>query len=210
MSQESGPVDFSFWPGTFLWRFVFACTGVGLLSCSTLHVHAQVPAVTNFQPHVEGLLMKASYHKGSSFALRKGSLLPRNLVNGTGSLEALIRQKVAQNPGAFLAAGSPLELEIVEFELVSKERWLSARSSARLRAIVRRGTNAPREFFFEETIDSHVTDTVTLLSTVSLVGWLWYAPYLGFRGTIVDQLDYLGRRAIGALLLALAGSQASP
>ncbi|WP_243394664.1 hypothetical protein [Leptospira adleri] len=135
------------------------------------------------------------------FATRDPSLFflaPRNLENEYGSIKTLIMRELDRNRSEY-KTDQNLKIIVKNFELKTDDRcFRGSTTSVRLEIELKRAEKDETvlDFRFEDSIDSNVTDCNFTLSTATVVGWLIYLPYLGFRGNREDQLNQLGRIAL--------------
>ncbi|MBM9575969.1 hypothetical protein JWG45_02275 [Leptospira sp. 201903070] len=138
---------------------------------------------------------------GSAFATRDPSLFflsPRKLENEYGSVKTLILRELDRNRNEY-KVDKNYKILIKNFELKTDDRcFFGNLTEVKLEIEVTRIEKEEKilDFHFEDSIDSNVTDCHFTLATATLVGWLIYMPYLGFRGNREDQLNQLGRIAL--------------
>jgi hypothetical protein len=120
-----------------------------------------------------------------------------NLQNEYGSLPYLIRKELSIRPDNFpnlLKEGG--KIEIKEFVLDSTDRCWTNLVSVKMNVNVQIGRRPQETFFYQDQIESHVTDCFLLGSSIPILPLILYIPYAGFRGNREDQLNQLGRNAI--------------
>lgn len=125
----------------------------------------------------------------------------RELENSYGDLVYVLKNEVEKNPKRYsrLYSGEPIRIEILAFDLETDDSCLSNQTKVYMKAkITIRGST--REFKYNDSIDSHVTDCFLVGSSLTLVPLLAYTPYVGYRGNREDQLNQLGRNALRAFL----------
>ncbi|WP_246057556.1 hypothetical protein [Leptospira gomenensis] len=124
-------------------------------------------------------------------------LAPNRLENEYGSVKTLIERELDRNREEY-KTDKKIEIRILDFELKTTDRCIESVSSVRLNveAIDSESKQKIFDFRHEDNIESNVTDCYFTLATGTVLGWLVYMPYLGFRGTREDQLNFLGRAAL--------------
>ncbi|RHX84610.1 hypothetical protein DLM78_16990 [Leptospira stimsonii] len=135
------------------------------------------------------------------FATRKPSLFfaaTTKLKNEYGSIKTLIQRELDRNREDY-KTDQNFRILIQNFELKTIDRcFYGSTTSVKLEIDVNNTSKDANvlHFRFEDSIESNVTDCNFTLSTATIVGWLIYLPYLGFRGNREDQLNQLGRIAL--------------
>ncbi|AVV50995.1 hypothetical protein [Leptospira santarosai] len=139
--------------------------------------------------------------KNETFAIRKPSLFflaPEKLENEYGSVGAVISRELDQNRNDY-KTDQKYKIHIKNFELKTIDRcFFGSKTEVKLNIEVVNPVNKKNvlDFQYEDSIDSNVTDCHFTLATVTVLGWLVYLPYLGFRGNREDQLNQLGKTAL--------------
>ncbi|RHX90143.1 hypothetical protein [Leptospira stimsonii] len=158
--------------------------------------HFEIP---NLNPHFE--VIESPETSRFLFATRDPSLFflaPRKLENEYGSVKTLIQRELDRNRDDY-KTDRRFKIHIKNFELKTIDRcFYGSTTSVKLEIDVNRVEKDEKnlDFRFEDSIDSNVTDCNFALATGTIVGWLIYMPYLGFRGNREDQLNQLGRIAL--------------
>ncbi|TGM07092.1 hypothetical protein EHQ76_05385 [Leptospira barantonii] len=156
-------------------------------------------AVPNSNPHFE--IEESLELKYGPFANRIPSLFvlsPRRLNNEYGSVGTMIARELDRNRNDY-KTNQKYTIFINSFELKTEDFCFGGNNtSVKLDIDV---LNLEKKenllnFHFEDSIESNVTDCNFVLATGTIVGWLIYMPYLGFRGNREDQLNQLGRTAL--------------
>ena len=122
-----------------------------------------------------------------------------NLPGNTKQLLAYELKRNQQKYNLLPRKGQKLLLQINEFQLQAVDHCSKNISSVKLhiQTFIVGETQPLLDFTFEDHIDSLTSDCYTLASSLPLfLGWIWYMPYLGFRGDREDQLNTLGRLAL--------------
>ncbi|EKS07703.1 hypothetical protein QMM42_02025 [Leptospira santarosai] len=139
--------------------------------------------------------------KNETFAIRKPSLFflaPEKLENEYGSVGTVIARELDQNRNDY-KTDQKYKIHIKNFELKTIDRcFFGSKTEVKLNIEVVNPVNKKNvlDFQYEDSIDSNVTDCHFTLATVTVLGWLVYLPYLGFRGNREDQLNQLGKTAL--------------
>ncbi|AOP36063.1 hypothetical protein A0128_12545 [Leptospira tipperaryensis] len=156
-------------------------------------------AVPNIHPSFE--VIESPETTRYLFAIRDPSLFflaPRKLENEYGSVKTLIQRELDRNRDEY-KTDRRFKIHIKNFELKTEDHcFFGSTTSVKLEIDVNRVEKEEKilDFRFEDSIDSNVTDCNFALATGTIVGWLIYMPYLGFRGNREDQLNQLGRIAL--------------
>ncbi|MBM9501377.1 hypothetical protein JWG44_14060 [Leptospira sp. 201903071] len=195
--------------------FLFLFTFTFFISCISIRVYipqkgtdvfdiGNVDTIPHFavpreNPNFE--VIESQETNGSAFATRDPSLFflaPRKLENEYGSVKTLILRELDRNRKDY-KVDQKYKILIKNFELKTNDRcFFGSMTAVNLEIDVIRSAREEKilEFHFEDSIDSNVTDCNFTLATATIVGWLIYMPYLGFRGNREDQLNQLGRIAL--------------
>lgn len=122
--------------------------------------------------------------------------------NLQGRLEVLIDKELQRNAEkyrSFLIGNEELIIDIDHFLLKSSDYCSNNISQVELKIQTSRTGQPDNNFSFHyhDEIDSLTGDCYTIAVSLPLfLGWVWYMPYLGFRGNREDQLNQLGRIAL--------------
>lgn len=132
---------------------------------------------------------------------------------GDGSPGDVVRLETASHDyfSHWPVAAIPV-IRVRHFRLESIDRCTGNRSEVELEIDVmqRNGTQETpvTTFSYRDAIDSAASDcTCALVSLPAFVGWVWYAPYLGWRGDREDQLNLLGGGAFFAFFESLEANR---
>lgn len=156
-------------------------------------------AIPKNNPHFE--VIESPETGRFPFATRDPSLFflaPKKLENEYGSIKTLIQRELDRNREDY-KTDQNFRILIQNFELKTIDRcFYGSTTSVKLEIDVNNTSKDANvlHFRFEDSIESNVTDCNFTLSTATIVGWLIYLPYLGFRGNREDQLNQLGRIAL--------------
>jgi hypothetical protein len=114
--------------------------------------------------------------------------------NEFGTLAELIKKKLHNDK---YSNQEPLKIIIKNFRLETNDRCTSNLAEVNLEIDVLNQKNQNiLNFTYKNEIHSYVTTCMNTLMTISVVGWLWYGPYVGFRGNREDQINQLGRLSL--------------
>lgn len=156
-------------------------------------------AILNPNPHFE--IEESPELKYGPFANRIPSLFflsPKRLENEYGSVGMVIARELDRNRNDY-KTNQKYKILIKDFQLKTDDSCFSGnKTEVKLDIDVFHSEKNANllNFHFEDSIESNVTDCNFTLATVTIVGWLIYMPYLGFRGNREDQLNQLGRTAL--------------
>ncbi len=117
--------------------------------------------------------------------------------NHYGSLEELINKELKENANLYQSL-LPLNIKITKFELSSRDKCIKniAEVALEIKTFDKKGVLI-QDFKYNDNIDSMVSTCTNIWVSLPLfVGWIWYGPYIGFRGNQEDQMNQLGRIAI--------------
>ncbi|MEM7182267.1 MAG: hypothetical protein AAF518_15235 [Spirochaetota bacterium] len=131
-----------------------------------------------------------------------GMFYSKEYPNLKGDIKQLLSYEFVrneQNYNLLAKKGKKLLVIVNDFQLKSTDHCSKNISTVKLN--IQTFTTDEKKpilnFSFEDNIDSLTGDCYTLASSVPLfLGWIWYMPYLGFRGDREDQLNALGRLAL--------------
>jgi len=129
----------------------------------------------------------------------------KKYFNEHGTLPELLKEEFTRNHSIYFSKNSEYLINIEDFELKSIDGCFTNKAFVRFKADVkdRKTTKEILEFNFEKELISYSSDCTAIFSTLSVVGILWYVPYLGFRGTKQDQMEYLGKYALTEFFMNL-------
>lgn len=115
--------------------------------------------------------------------------------NEYGSVSKLLLEELERNSDIYFPTDRVLEIQINKFSINSNDRCGYNVINGVMEVQVKnpKQPNLLLDYKIEKKINSAVTDCVTFLSFVSILGTAWYIPYVGFRGMKSDQVDYVGR-----------------
>ncbi|MDV6236509.1 hypothetical protein CH379_012815 [Leptospira ellisii] len=155
-------------------------------------------AVPKINPRFE--VTQSAELEGQPFAQRIPSLFflaPNRLENEYGSVKTLIERELDRNREEY-KTDKRIGIQIRDFELKTTDHCIESVSGIRLNVEVidLKSKEKLLDFRHEDKIESNVTDCYFTLATGTILGWLVYMPYLGFRGNREDQLNFLGRVAL--------------
>ncbi|EMY77976.1 hypothetical protein LEP1GSC060_1713 [Leptospira weilii serovar Ranarum str. ICFT] len=187
--------------------FLFCCT-----SCISIRVYVpkkgnstdtndpgNLDTIPHPNPHFE--VFESPTLRKETFAIRKASLFflaPEKLENEYGSVGTVIARELDFNQEDY-KTDEKYKIHINDFELKTEDRcFFGSKTEVKLKVEVldlKKNENV-LDFQYNDSIDSNVTDCHFTLATVTILGWLIYMPYLGFRGNREDQLNQLGRTAL--------------
>ncbi|PJZ55792.1 hypothetical protein [Leptospira barantonii] len=156
-------------------------------------------AVPNSNPHFE--IEESPELKYGPFAHRIPSLFflsPKKLENEYGSVGTIIARELDRNRNDY-KTNQKYKILVKGFELKTDDSCFYGNiTNVKLDIDVLHSEKKENllNFHFEDSIESNVTDCNFVLASGTIVGWLIYMPYLGFRGNREDQLNQLGRTAL--------------
>ncbi|WP_061249925.1 hypothetical protein [Leptospira alstonii] len=155
--------------------------------------------IPNPNPHFE--VLESPTLRKETFAIRNPSLFflaPDQLKNEYGSIGTVIARELDFNKEDY-KTNEKYKIHIQDFELKTEDScFFGSKTEVKLNVEVWSFTKNENvlDFQYNDSIDSNVTDCHFTLATITILGWLIYMPYLGFRGNREDQLNQLGRTAL--------------
>ncbi|XDD51616.1 hypothetical protein AB3N59_07745 [Leptospira sp. WS92.C1] len=141
------------------------------------------------------------YFSEQPFAQHSPSLfyfVPKSLTNQYGTVAEIIKQELMSNPD-FQPETNQYLVRIIDFNLYSKDKCFSNETGINFEIEVENILTKKKilEFKYKDLIKSYVTDCYAAVASAPFfLGWILYAPYIGFRGDREDQLNQIGRIAI--------------
>ncbi|MCG6193933.1 hypothetical protein LFX25_11830 [Leptospira sp. FAT2] len=160
-----------------------------------------IPHLAIPHPNPQFEIGEAPHLGNATFARRVSSLFflaPDKLENEYGSIGVLLRRELDRNRNDYKTNGK-YRIFVKDFELKTDDHCFSGSVTGVKLAIevtdLSKNTSV-LDFQYADSIESNVTDCHFTLATATIVGWLIYMPYLGFRGNREDQLNQLGRTAL--------------
>jgi hypothetical protein len=177
-----------------------------LLNCISVRVYVPEESTANkitlpqnqLIAHQVKELTPKSYFATSSFFVFGTS----QHANEYGSASKLVEDYLAKYPEKYQ---QPLQVEITNFELKSNDKCYKNIVSIKLEANVKDArNNEVMRLNHTNEIDSLVSTCTEVWTSLPIfIGWFWYAPYLGFRGTRQDQINQLGSIAFSEFFIEL-------
>ncbi|WP_061298245.1 hypothetical protein [Leptospira borgpetersenii] len=192
--------------------FIISLFLFSFISCIAIRVYVPKKGNISYEvgdldtiPHLDSNLnfevIESPTLKNETFAIRKPSLFflaPEKLENEYGSVGTVIAKELDQNRNDY-KTDQKYKIHIKDFELKTVDHcFFGSETEVKLNIEVVNLTKKENVLYFqyEDSIASNVTDCHFTLATATVLGWLIYLPYLGFRGNREDQLNQLGKTAL--------------
>ncbi|AXR61858.1 hypothetical protein [Leptospira mayottensis] len=160
-----------------------------------------IPHLAVPNPNLNFEVLESPTLKNETFAIRKPSLFflaPEKLENEYGSIGTVIARELDRNRNDY-KTDQKYKIYIKDFELKTIDHcFFGSETEVKLNIEVVNLTKKENvlDFQYKDSISSNVTDCHFTLATTTVLGWLIYLPYLGFRGNREDQLNQLGKTAL--------------
>ncbi|MDX1957959.1 MAG: hypothetical protein SFU98_05270 [Leptospiraceae bacterium] len=135
-----------------------------------------------FIAHIEPFFLTSFFYK-------------KKYRNYFGTLEEILQEEFIRNQKIYFHKYSNLKVTVKDYDLRSQDGCFRNKASIRFHAIVeeQNSNSVILEFNQEKEMLSYSSDCNGFLTGVTIVGLLWFVPYIGFRGTKQEQMEYLGK-----------------
>lgn len=180
-----------------------------------LRVYPPIPKKTfnEYQPKVKIQWVDKSPNKNYMGVHDPFFFPKRKLVNEYGDLVYILNHEIRNHPEKYRTLHNldTVKITIQEFDLSTHDScWSNITNIRMVVNLESPGDTVSREFTYRDEIESHVTDCFLVGSTITLLPLIVYTPYVGYRGNREDQLNQLGRNAIGEFLRFLESMNPKP